>query len=240
MLDAAEVANAGTEDLQRVGAETLTERFKLCYREIVVVQSRQKTMTRGPSKQFDTELALSRATDVFWARGYEAASLSELLENMGIGKKSLYDTFGNKQALFLKALAAYAQATVRTARDRLAAEGSPLANLKALLRDWQETNARPGSYGCLLGNSIADFSTDDADIARLLRGYLQQIEDAFCETLARARATGEISTHTDPRAFARLLVCTTQGIALLGRVMEDDRTLSGAVDAVLTALEAGS
>ena len=54
-------------------------------------------MTRGPQKQFDTEVALTKAMEVFWAQGYEAASLSELMKNMGIGKKSLYDTFGNKK-----------------------------------------------------------------------------------------------------------------------------------------------
>lgn len=59
-------------------------------------------MTRGPDKQFDPEVALTKAMEVFWARGYEAASLSELLKNMGIGKKSLYDTFGNKRSLSLR------------------------------------------------------------------------------------------------------------------------------------------
>lgn len=57
-------------------------------------------MNRGPDKQFDCEVALSKAMDVFWARGFEAASLSELLEQMGIGRKSLYDTFGNKRSLW--------------------------------------------------------------------------------------------------------------------------------------------
>ena len=101
-------------------------------------------MTRGPSKQFDTEVALEKAMKVFWAHGYEAASLSELLKNMGIGKKSLYDTFGNKQALFLKALEHYARTTLRDMRDRLLAEGSPLSNLKQVLKDWQQLHSQPG------------------------------------------------------------------------------------------------
>ena len=88
-------------------------------------------MTRGPSKQFDTEVALEQAMKVFWAYGYEATSLSELLKRMGIGKKSLYDTFGNKQSLFLKALEHYAHTNIRDLRTRLEAEGSPLGNLKS-------------------------------------------------------------------------------------------------------------
>ncbi|MEM9005453.1 MAG: TetR/AcrR family transcriptional regulator, partial [Cyanobacteria bacterium P01_F01_bin.86] len=62
--------------------------------------------------------------DVFWEHGYEAASLSQLLKQMGIGKKSLYDTFGNKQSLFLKALEHYAQTTLRDIKERLSAEVS--------------------------------------------------------------------------------------------------------------------
>lgn len=194
-------------------------------------------MTRGPDKQFDTEVALEHAMKVFWAYGYEAASLSELLKNMGIGKKSLYDTFGNKQSLFLKALEHYAHTTIRDMRDRLTAEGSPLGNLTRLLRDWQTVHSRPGSYGCMLGTNIADFNTDDAAIAQLLRTYLQQLEDAFAVALTRAQTAGEISPEAKPRDLARLLLCTTQGVALLGRVMDNSTTLQGAIDAAILMLE---
>ncbi|MEB3357748.1 MAG: TetR/AcrR family transcriptional regulator [Synechococcales bacterium] len=195
-------------------------------------------MTRGPAKQFDTEMALIQAMEVFWEHGYEAASLSQLLARMGIGKKSLYDTFGNKQALFLKALEHYAQTMNRHIRDRLLTQGSPLANLEQLLLEWQTMHGQPGSYGCMLGTNIADFNTDDGAIAKILRGYLQQLEDVFCTALTQAQAAGEVSLTANPRDLARLLLCTTQGMALLGRVMEDDTTLKGTVAAALALLQA--
>ena len=194
-------------------------------------------MTRGPNKQFDTEVALEQAMKVFWAHGYEAASLSELLKNMGIGKKSLYDTFGNKQSLFLKALEHYARTTLRDMRARLSAEGSPLTNLKQLLRDWQNLHSQPGSCGCMLGTNIADFNTDDEAIAKIMRAYLQQVEDLFSKTLTAAQAKGELSPEANPRDLARLLLCTTQGVALLGRVMDDDTTLKGAVTTAIAFLD---
>ncbi|MDA0268043.1 MAG: TetR/AcrR family transcriptional regulator [Cyanobacteria bacterium] len=196
-------------------------------------------MTRGPCKQFDTEVALAQAMEVFRAHGYEAASLSELLKHMGIGKKSLYDTFGNKQSLFLKALEHYAHIQIRGSRDRLSAPGSPLGHLKQLLLDWQQENSQPGSCGCMFGNNIADFNTDDTAIAQVMRAYLQQMEDAFCSALTRAQAAGEVNPKADPRDLARLLLCTTQGIALLGRVMENDSTLAGTVRATLALLASG-
>ncbi|MEO1297464.1 MAG: TetR/AcrR family transcriptional regulator [Cyanobacteria bacterium J06636_16] len=194
-------------------------------------------MTRGPDKQFDTEVALTKAMEVFWAHGYEAASLSELLKNMGIGKKSLYDTFGNKQSLFLKALEHYAQNTLQAMRDRLLAQGSPIANIKQLLLEWQQMHSKPRSHGCMFGTNIADFDTDDEVVAKAMRGYLRQVEDVFYKALIQAQKAGEISAAANPRDLARLLLCTAQGVALLGRVMEDDTTLAGAVQAELALLE---
>lgn len=194
-------------------------------------------MTRGPEKQFDIDVALGKAVEVFWRHGYEATSLSELLENMGIGKKSLYDTFGNKKSLFLKALEHYAHTTIQDMCDRLSADGSPLANLKQLLRNWQEMHSQRGSCGCMLGTNIADFNTDDEAIALIMRAYLRQMEDAFAATLVRAQAAEEISPDADPRKLARLLLCMTQGMALLGRVMDNGTTLEGATQAAIALLD---
>ncbi len=193
-------------------------------------------MTRGPEKQFDTDVVLEKAMQVFRAHGYEAASLSELLKHMGIGKKSLYDTFGNKQSLFLKALEHYAHTTIRDMRVRLSAEGSPLTNLKHLLQDWYDTNNQPGSYGCMFGTNIADFNTEDEAIAKVMRGYLQQLEDVLTATLTQAKTQDELSSDIDPRNLARLLLCTTQGMALLGRIMDNDPTLAGALEATVSLL----
>lgn len=192
-------------------------------------------MSRGPEKQFDPEVALSKAMEVFWARGYEAASLSELLEHMGIGKKSLYDTFGNKRSLFLKALNYYAQTEVKFIRDRLLAAGSPLANLEQVLQNLQQR--QPRSQGCMLGTNIADFDTDETEIASILCHHLQTLEDAYCTVIDRAQKAGEISSAINSRNVARMLLCTTQGMALLGRVVEDEALLCSTVEATVMLLK---
>ncbi|NJR61422.1 MAG: helix-turn-helix transcriptional regulator [Cyanobacteria bacterium CRU_2_1] len=195
-------------------------------------------MSRGPDKQFDPEIALSKAMEVFWARGYEAASLSELLEHMEIGRKSMYDTFGNKRSLFLKALEYYAQTQTKSIRDRLAAPGSPLANLESVLQNLQIMHARPGSKGCMIGTNIADFNTDDAEMAAILQGHLKEIEDAYYKAITQAQAVGELDQSTNARDLARLLLCTTQGMALLGRVLNSSTLLQGTVRAAVALLKA--
>ncbi|MEM7603482.1 MAG: TetR/AcrR family transcriptional regulator, partial [Verrucomicrobiota bacterium] len=114
----------------------------------------------GPDKQFDPEEALNAARDVFWERGYEGASLSMLIERMGIGRKSLYDTFGNKRSLFLKVIDHYGQQQISLIRQKLEATGSPVGNLEALVANWAADASEEGSKGCLFGTNIADFDTD--------------------------------------------------------------------------------
>ncbi len=175
--------------------------------------------------------------EVFWARGYESASLSELLEHMGIGKKSLYDTFGNKRSLFLKALDRYAQTEVKSIRSQLLAPGSPLANLEQVLQNLQQRHSLPRSRGCMLGTNIADFDTDETEIAAILRHHLQGLEDAYCTVINRAQKAGEISSVVNSRNLGRLLLCATQGMALLGRVLEDETLLCSTVEAIVTLLK---
>jgi len=192
-------------------------------------------MSRGPSKKFEPEMVLSKAMEVFWARGYEAASLAELLQNMGISRKSMYDTFGNKQALFLKALEYYAQTNLRSIKEQLLASGSPLRNIEQLLQSMQVTHGKSGSKGCMLGTCTADFDTSDVEIAPVLRSYFNRLENIYCEAISQAQAAGELSTEADPRDLARMLVCTTQGMALVGRVL-DSETIPTSV--VLTTIKA--
>jgi TetR/AcrR family transcriptional repressor of nem operon len=194
-------------------------------------------MSRGPDKQFNPEVALSRAMEVFWARGYQAASLSELLQRMRIGRKSMYDTFGNKRSLFLKALEHYAQTMILSIRNRLSAPGSPLNNLKRLLRDLQKEHGVPGSKGCMLGTNIADFDTADKEMASVLRNYLREVEDAFYGAVVAAQKSGEFRGAIDARALARMLLCMTQGMALVGRVLENETILRGTIQAAVSLLE---
>lgn len=179
-------------------------------------------MSRGPNKQFDPEVALSRAMEVFWDKGYEAASLAQLLKQMGISRKSMYDTFGNKQSLFLKVLEHYAQTELREMRERLLASGSPLRNLEQLLDSWQQAHGQLDSKGCLLGTCTADFKTSDVEIAPVLRSYYSQLENIYCESILSAQEKGELNPKANARDLARMLLATTQGIALIGRVFDSE------------------
>ena len=194
-------------------------------------------MSRGPDKKFDPNEALEKAVQLFWAKGYAATGIAELQEQMGIGRKSLYDTFGNKRQLFIKALRLYSESWLRQSFSELNKEGSPLGNVRRLMRTLQEYNSRPGSMGCLLGVSMAQFRTNDGEMAEILRHHIKFIEEAFYEAFKRAQDVGELDESTNIRDLARLYLGIAQGMALIGRVQDAPPVPRSIVNAALALLE---
>ena len=174
---------------------------------------------------------------LFWAKGYAATGLAELQEHMGIGRKSLYDTFGNKRQLFLKALQLYSDSVIRRIFDELNKQGSPLGNVRRLLRSLQEQHSMPESTGCLLGVSMAQFRTNDAEMAEVLRRHITGIEEAFYKTFKRAQEDGELDGDTNIRDLARLYMGIAQGLALIGRVQDGPAVPRSIVNAALATLQ---
>ena len=194
-------------------------------------------MSRGPDKQFDPHEALEKAMQLFWTKGYAATGLAELQEQMGIGRKSLYDTFGNKRQLFIKALQLYSDNVARQLFTELNKEGSPLGNVRRLMRTLQEQHSASESIGCLLGVSMAQCRTNDAEMAEVLRRHIKGIEEAFYKTFRRAQDVGELDGNTNIRDLARLYMGIDQGLALIGRVQVAPAVPRSIVNATLAMLE---
>ena len=194
-------------------------------------------MSRGPEKQFDPQEALEKAMQLFWAKGYAATGLAELQEQMSIGRKSLYDTFGNKRQLFIKALQLYSEGWLRQNFSELNKVGSPLGNVRQFMRSLQKFHSKPESKGCLLGVSMAQCRTNDEEMAEVLRNHIKIIEEAFYKTFKRAQDMGELGENTNIRDLARLYMGIAQGLALIGRVQDDPAVPQSIVDAALALLE---
>ncbi len=176
-------------------------------------------MSPGPAKQFDPDLALEQARDLFWERGYDGTSLSALEAAMGIGRKSFYDTFGSKRELYLRSLRHYTDTVIAKIRAGLDdPRNGPLENLERVLGRLQAHHGSPDSLGCLLGVAMGQAGSDDDDLAALVRDALHRLELAFRRNLEAAQADGTVDADASPRDAARALVALTQGMALLGRV----------------------
>ena len=175
-------------------------------------------MTSGRHREFDRAEALDRAMHVFWEQGYESTGLTELLDRMGIGRQSLYDTFGSKRALFKEALDLYGKSVLGAIVERLNAPGLPLENISAVL-DMIEGNATThAGVGCFLANSVAEFGRGEPEMTAALRRMMKAMESAFRRALKRAQDAGEIDDAADLRSLARSLTTTIFGCGLMIRV----------------------
>jgi len=172
----------------------------------------------GRPREFDETAVLDAAMDLFWEQGYEATCVAELSERCGIGRQSMYNTFGDKHALFELALERYRREKIGRVIGMLDAPGSPLANVEAVLDMWEESWENPGFKGCLMVNSIAELGVRDPELAPKLDTMLQSIEDGFYRALRRAQAEGEVPTERDPRALARAITALAQGMSVVGKV----------------------
>ena len=187
------------------------------------------------TKDFEPQEALDVAMDLFWRKGYEAASMRELLDAMSIGRGSFYGTFGDKHALFLAALDRFRE--VRTSWIEEVLEESGLEAIEEVFRRSVDGLVAPEvRRGCLLANSAVELAPHDPEVAGRIYRYVSRTEDAFEDALTRAKKAGEISADSDPKALARFLVNTLHGLRVLARAGFDRAVLDDAVSIALRAL----
>ncbi len=187
------------------------------------------------TKEFRPEAALDAAMQLFWLKGYGATSMRDLLDGMGIGRGSFYNTFGDKHALFLAALDRFEEARTGWIGETL--EGSGLDGIEEVFR--RSVDGLVGSEprrGCLLANSAVELAPHDAEVADRISRYVRRTEEAFAGALIHAQGAGEITAWSDPAVLARFLVSNLHGMRVLARAGTDRRTLEDAARVALEAL----
>src|SRR5260370_1330706 len=175
--------------------------------------------------------------EVFWSRGYEAASIEDLVKHMGINRQSLYDTFGDKHALYLQALDRYHEVHGRKVSDLLEQPGSVKKTLKQLFQDIVEGSlCDQERRGCFMGNAMSELAGRCKETAARASSYRAATEEAFYRTLLRGKKEGELKRIRDPRAVARFLFSSLQGLVLMAKATKDRKTLEDVVKVTLSVL----
>jgi TetR/AcrR family transcriptional repressor of nem operon len=189
-------------------------------------------------KEFDREEALQKAMEVFWSRGYEAASIQDLVKHMGINRQSLYDTFGDKHALYLQALDRYREVESRKLFELLERGGSVKRALRQLFAGVVEGSLCAGERrGCFMGNAMSELAGRCNETAARARSNMAAIEAAFYRALLRGKNEGEIKGVRDPRAVARFLCSSLQGLVLMAKAAPDRKPLEDVVKVTLSVVD---
>lgn len=189
-------------------------------------------------KAFDEDRALDSAVDCFWARGYEATSVRDLGEAMGIGGASLYNAYGDKRELFIRALERYANRSMRERVARIEARFEPRQAIGAFLAEIVDRSAKdPDCKGCLLVNSALDVAPHDQEIGRLVAAYLGEIRAFFKRSLLAARQAGQVPTRLDAETLSAHLLGVVLGIRVLARTGAKRRLLESVARPALALLD---
>jgi TetR/AcrR family transcriptional repressor of nem operon len=192
----------------------------------------------GRHREFDPERALEAAMELFWQQGYQHTSIEDLLGAMKINRWSLYETFGNKPQLFLKALNLYRGRWQAFIAEHLRRPGSPRAALVSLVREMgREIVHDRLARGCLIANSHFELKSLEPDAQAVVLASVQGLEDALASTIHKAQEAGELRESTEPRVLARFLIASLNGIRGVGKVEAQRARLADLIEVCVGILQ---
>ncbi|MBB5181582.1 TetR/AcrR family transcriptional repressor of nem operon [Planomicrobium koreense] len=189
----------------------------------------------GRHKAFDEKEVLKKAMELFWKQGYEKTSLQDLVDHMGIHRRSIYDTFGDKRALFLMSLAYYEEMLTNDLVKLMNAGGPS----KEAIREVFSFTLNTAEYypkGCLAVNAAVELSLLDKEIAQISTELFKKTERVFRYLIMKGQTSGELSKEIDPDAMSRFLHNNLLGLRVLIKTNYTKEELESIVDLTLSVL----
>ncbi len=190
-------------------------------------------------RAFDTDQALEAAMHVFWLKGYEGASLSDLLDAMQIARGSLYKAFEDKRSIYLAALDRYDRRVVEGGVVMLddRAIGDGMIRVERLLHAAVEPVAQMDDRrGCFLCNAAVERAPVDADVEKKVQAMLKRLEDGIARALSESRVAGAWD-HERCRAAARALTTFYMGLRVMAKAGQSARDLRGIIRTTLSEMK---
>jgi AcrR family transcriptional regulator len=188
----------------------------------------------GRHREFDVDQALDAALSVFWRKGYEGASYEDLSTATKVSRPGLYSAFGNKQALFVRALDRYDARYMGFMQEALD-EPTSRQVVERILRGSAEVQTlNPESPGCLGMNGALACSDEAESIRTELVRRRQGTQEALRQRLERARAEGDLPATADPATLAAFVMAISQGMAVQAKAGATRASLLALVDHVLS------
>ncbi len=189
-------------------------------------------------KQFSEEDVLEKAMELFWHKGFHATSMQDLIDHLSINRASLYDTFGDKQALFDRALVNYKDLNQQRLLGILNSGRTVKEGFKKLF-DITINNILqdPDRKGCFMVNTATSISCHDANQIPLLKGNQEFIEHTFLTMLQKAEASGEIENGKNLSGIAASIFTFFNGLQVIAKINPNKKQLNAAVIPILSLLD---
>ena len=191
------------------------------------------------AKRIDIDSVLTETMLRFWHYGYAATSIADIVSVTGIPRQSIYNLFGSKRRLFLRALAHYDRNFIGAARTKLCSHDSPRAAVLELFDNSVATATRDDRHsGCFVVNAAMEMAPHDFEVAAFVVGVFSAEEGFFRDSITKGQALGEISVEVSPHQAAQSLLGLSIGVRVLARSRPEEhllRTLAGQAEDLLPA-----
>lgn len=190
----------------------------------------------GRSKEFDKAQVLHKAMLVFWEKGYEATSIPDLLKAMELSRSSLYETFVDKETLYIKAIHHYK--AIRKKKRNLLVDTS---SAKVGIRQYFEEHITSAfdedlPKGCLITNVTIGLDSPDEQLRKLVQESFEELEQSFYELLSKGQQSGEIDPKKDVKVLSHLLLNLNHSINVVAKVKTDKKITFDMMNAVIEML----
>lgn len=190
------------------------------------------------TREFNEEKVLEAAMQLFWEKGYEATSLSDLTARMGIQRPSIYSTFGDKKELFEAALRRYTTSRAADIRARLQSHVSVKQAFATFFEEVIQAEYRKDlSNGCFCINTMVELAPHDERFEILTREHQLYLAVIFQETIERGVQTGELEADTDAKSLAQALIVSLIGLTVMMKSQPQRSFVDNAIAATLTLLK---
>ena len=188
------------------------------------------------TKEFDPEAVLEQAMELFWEQGFEATTAQDLVDHTGLNRSSLYNTFGSKQELYLRALDHYRERDADTF-DRLFDQfDSAQAAIRHLLEE-ATPDTEGDTRGCFLASATVERAHCDDQTRERVRESFDQMRDGFEAVVEHGQARGEFPGDRDPEALAHFLASTYFGMQTMAKLGLSTAVFEDVVDEALNGLQ---
>ena len=188
-------------------------------------------------KQFDEDAVITRAMTLFWEKGYGATTMSDLAEATGVLRGSLYNAYGDKDGIMLRALDCYAEQQGAPARNALAA-----ADVRTAIGGFLDAHIarmanKDNPSGCLMCQTALELGERDSEIADKVRMQFQRTETALGDALRAGQDNGQLAATANVTELARFYLGVSRGMAVLHRAYRDLDAVRDAARASLRLLD---
>lgn len=190
------------------------------------------------TKEFNIDQVLDKAIEIFWHKGYNGTSAQDLVTYLGLSRSSLYDTFGDKQKLFVASLKKYQ----KQSQDQIVKLFEASENIKETLHSIfkqavVESLEDRITKGCFMVNTSIELAMHDPEIAKIVQNNTKVMEEIFTKALQKGQDSGQVSKNMDAKTLARFIFNNYSGIRVLARTGEADKQVyDDIVKAILSVL----